>query len=331
MGTDLITIENFELLNTEDYEIGFLKETISDNKDKTDKVINAVADAVCMVDSAKKIKDAKDEFKLVADISPDLMKEIKEGTKKLDECGDKIYAQIRDANGNWGEKITLKKIPSDIAIDPVTLSMAMQMKSIEKKLDDIVDALEVIGETVEWVREGQENDRIGLYLSGINLYQEATTIQDQNLRKLIVSQAIKSISDACSQEMQSAASDVKYLLDNKYMNLPKGKIRSEKNKRISDINKCLEIIHKAAIFRAGIYYREGELNAMLGVFSQYARFLDSVIISNAGKLAELDSTERRIDNSKWSKKQDILISIDEIRSQIEGETTVYLEGGCIHV
>ena len=330
MGTDLITIDNFELINTEDYEIGFLKETISDNKDKTDKVINAVADAVRMVDSAKKIKDAKDEFKLVADISPDLMKEIKEGTKKLDECGDKIYAQIRDANGNWGEKITLKKIPSEITIDPVTLSMAMQMKSIEKKLDDIVDALEVIGETVEWVREGQENDRIGLYLSGINLYQEATTIQDQNLRKLIVSQAIKSISDACSQEMQSAASDVKYLLDNRYMDLPKGKIRSEKNKRIADINKCLEIIHKAAIFRAGIYYQEGELNAMLGVFSQYARFLDSVIISNAGKLAELDSTERRIDNSKWSKKQDILISIDEIRSQIEGETTVYLEGGCIH-
>lgn len=330
MGSELITIDKYDLFKKEDYEIGFLKESISDNNDKADKVINAVADAVCMIDGAKKIKHSKDEFKLVADISPELMKELKEGTKKLDQCGDKIYAQIRDAKGNWGEKITLKKIPSEISIDPVTLSMAMQMKSIEKKLDDIVDTLEIIGETVEWVREGQENDRIGLYLSGINLYQEAESIQDPNLRMLIVSQAIKSISDSCSQEMQCAASDVKYLLDNKYMDLPKGR-RTEKNKRIADINKCLEIIHKAAIFRAGIYYREGELNAMLDVFCQYARFLDNVIISNSGKLAELDSTERRLDNSKWSKKQDILISINEIRTQIEGGTTLYLEGDSIHV
>lgn len=330
MRTELITRDNYDLSNREYYEIGFLKDSISDSKDRTDKVINTVADAICTIDSVKKIKDSKDEFKLVADISPELMKELKEGTKKLDECGEKIYAQIRDKNGNWGEKIALKKVPSEIPIDPVSLSMAMQMKAIEQKLDDIVDTLEIIGKSVERVREGQENDRIGLYLSGINLYIEANTIKESTLRTLVVSQAIKSISDACSQEMQSAASDVKYLIEKRYLELPKGRT-NEVNNRIRDINKCLEIIHKATLFKAGIYYREGELDAMLEVFGHYARFLDAVIISNAGKLAELDSTERRIDSSKWSKKKDILLSINEIKSQIGGETTLYIEGDCIHV
>ena len=329
MATDLITRDHYELSNREYYEIGFLKDSISNNKNKTDKVINTVADAICTIDSVKKIKDSKDELKLVADISPELMKELKEGTKKLDECGEKIYAQIRDKNGKWGEKIALKEVPSEIPIDPISFSMAMQMKAIEQKLDDIVDTLEIIGQSVEKVREGQENDRIGLYLSGINLYIEANNIKDSSFRMLVVSQAIKSISDACSQEMQCAASDVKYLIEKRYLDLKKGK-KIEVSNRIRNINKCLEIIHKATLFKAGIYYREGELDAMLEVFGHYARFLDTVIISNAGKLAELDSTEKRIDSSKWSKKKDILLSINEIKYQIEGETTLYIEGDCIH-
>ena len=317
METKLVPADN-SIATKDPDEIGFLKEAIDEKKDYTSKAISMVADAICSLDSAKKYIDSRGEFQLVADISPEVRKALKEGTKKWDECGDRIFAQLRAADGKLSDKIPLKKIPAEVPIDPMTLALAMQMKAMEKKLDEIVDTLSVIGKNVERVREGQENDRIGLYQSGTNLYREAKMIQDPGLRTLVTANAINSLSTACAQEMQSAISDVKYLVRGGYKDLPKGKIIADINSRIADLNKCLEIIHKSAVVKAGIYYSLGEPDAMLEVFDEYAKFIDNTIIRNKGALAELDSTERRIDSSKWARKKDIIDAVATIRSQIEG-------------
>jgi hypothetical protein len=114
------------------------------------------------------------------------------------------------------------------------------------------------------------------------------------------------------------------------MTLPKGKVMGEVDKRMADINKCLEIVHKATIFRAGIYFRLGEIEAMLDVFDEYGAFLEESVIAYSGKLTELDSHERRIDSSKWTRKADELFRIDQLKKQINQNMSVYIEGDTIY-
>lgn len=91
------------------------------------------------------------------------------------------------------------------------LATAIQMKSLEEKLDEVIDVLGNIEEHVHQVLKGQQSDRIGLYYSGEKMYLESQNIMSPSLKSLVMSQAIKSLSDANAQEIQIK----KYYLKNK--------------------------------------------------------------------------------------------------------------------
>ena len=294
------------------FELELLKEEVSEKKDYASQIIDKAADALIGGGYLDAYRKSKDDLRFELVLTPEMKAALKDQTKKFDKSKTgELFAQIRGADGRLSEKIPIKKISDLAEIDPTDLSNALRMKAIEEKLDSIVETLEEISIGIEDVLAGQDNDRIGLYCSGMNLYREAMQISDPMMRTLLTAQSIKTISDANAQEVQCVIRDVDYLVKGKHLKLKKPK--DEVTKRIGNINKCLQVVHKSAVFKAGIYYRQNELAAMVESLDEYGRFLDRVIVPNVGKLSEMDASEKFIGGSKWSRKADFLEIIEDIR------------------
>lgn len=57
------------------------------------------------------------------------------------------------------------------------------MKAIQSQIQQISDKISVIGESIKEVLQGKQNDRIGLYYSGMALYLESKSVIDNDMKK----------------------------------------------------------------------------------------------------------------------------------------------------
>ena len=73
------------------------------------------------------------------------------------------------------------------------LQLALQIDAIKKQLESIIEGMKEIEGKVTYVIQGQRNDRIGLFYSGLSLYVEAMNTSDPYLKKQLISQALKSM------------------------------------------------------------------------------------------------------------------------------------------
>ena len=78
------------------------------------------------------------------------------------------------------------------------IELAMQMDAIRAQLESMIETLKTIEGRVTEVIQGQHNDRIGLFYSGLSLYTESQRITSDSLRTLTQANALKALSDANS-------------------------------------------------------------------------------------------------------------------------------------
>lgn len=143
--------------------LAVLKMGLEKRQSAADKVINMAEEALAATPA---LPQDDGEVKYVLDMSDSLRSAIAEGRIKLDTAHGDPVAQIRRADGTLGEKIHVKEELVEKGVDPAELAVAMQLKSIQDKLEEITAALEEIGDGVREVGKGLRNDRLGLYLSG---------------------------------------------------------------------------------------------------------------------------------------------------------------------
>ena len=75
----------------------------------------------------------KKGFRYVVDATESTLEAIENGKIKLTtENSGKIYAQIREANGHYGSKLSLKKEVFAKGIDPIQMANALQMKALTR-------------------------------------------------------------------------------------------------------------------------------------------------------------------------------------------------------
>ena len=131
----------------------------------------------------------EDKANYVVDMNDELRDAIESGDIELitGKNGD-VYAQLRNANGRFGKPLPIKKELADEGITAEALQMALQMEAIKVQLQIIIDGMREIESRVTDVIQGQRNDRIGLFYSGLSLYIEARSIRDEVLRKQVVAQ-----------------------------------------------------------------------------------------------------------------------------------------------
>ncbi len=300
-----------------------LKLKLAQAENVVENVYKAVAKASPMV--AQVYEATKKGYRYIVDATESTLEAIDSGKIKLTtENTGKMYAQIRESNGHYGSKLSIKKDVFAKGFDPVQMANALQMKALQEQVQKIANQIAVIDHSVREVIQGQQNDRIGLYYSGLTLYLEARNVNDSEIKKALIAQSLRALSEATFQLGLTMQSDIKYLADGDFK-IGKGKSVGLIDSRMNSINQSFSFIHQATIFRAGIYCNEGELTAMSTVLNEYSHFIDGTIAKNAGLLAQCDTTDTGTEKGIWKSRAKLKLDVSAFNKQLNApEKTIYL-------
>ena len=300
-----------------------LKLKLAQAKDIAENVYRAVAKASPMVAQVREA--TKKGYKYVLDATESTLDAIESGKIKLTtENSGKMFAQIREANGHYGSKLAIKKEVFAKGIDPIQMANALQMKALQEQVQQIADQIAVIDHSVREVIQGQQNDRIGLYYSGLALYLEAINVNDPEMKKALIAQSLRALSEARFQLGLTMQSDIKYLADGNFR-IGKEKSVDLIDSRINSINQSFAFIHQASMLRAGIYCNEGELTAMSTVLNEYSYFIKETVAKNAGLLAQCDKIDTGTEKGVWKSRAKLKLDVSVFNKQLNAsDKTIYL-------
>jgi len=284
----------------ESYPIQLLSNGLKIGLAKAQIVVNEVYAAIAK--EAPVIAQVRQSLKkgcrYVVDATESTLEAIDSGKMKLstDKYG-KMFAQIREPNGQFGSKLPIKKEYFRKEFDPVQMATALQLKALQDQVQMIADQINIIEQSVREVLQGQQNDRIGLYYSGIALYLESNYISDIEMKKALVAQSLRALSEATFQLTLTMKSDIQYLANKKYKSA-KGNSVEMIDDHMRSIHQSFVYIHQATILRAGIYCNLGELTAMSTVLDEYSHFIERNVANNASLLAQCDTTDNGTEEVK---------------------------------
>lgn len=326
--TEIIEVADVEVLSP--YDDNYPVQLLSSNLDKmlgmADVAVERIYHKVSKYASdAAQLKNAlTKDYRFVLDISDDVKKRIANGDLKLTvENGGKTYAQFKN-NGRYGKKIPIKREDYGGNIDPVQLANAMQMRAIQDQLETVSEQLLLIDSSAHQIIQGQQNDRIAMYYSGLSLYLEAQNISDEVMRKQLIAQSLRALNEATFQLNLTLKSDIEYLESKEYEKHKKQRA-SLIDEKMNSINQSFKFIHQASMLRAGIYCAQGELTTMTAVLGEYSKFIADRIAGNAGLLAECDVSDKGIEGTGWKARADFKIDIADISRQIaQKDKVIYL-------
>lgn len=293
--------------------------------EKTEAASDSIFISACTA-IKRAFQNDEDDAKYVVDMSDEIKAAIEKGeTKLITGKEGEIYAQLRNPNGQFGKRLPIKKELAKEGVSVEELQTALQMEVIKEQLQTIIEGLKEIEGRVTEVIQGQRNDRIGLFYSGLSLYIESRDITDVFLKKQLIAQALKSISDANSQMIQDIRTSIKYLFAEQYK---QDKNVTEKiDEHLTIIQQCYDVVYRASFLKAAIYQENGEITAMLTAIDEYGRFVEQMIVPYVGRLSELDKSAKLIDKSVWSTIAHSLVGCRELKQQICGNNTYILHMG----
>lgn len=306
------------------YPVVLLAKSVGSSLEKADKAAEAVIAAVSKDASlaAQTAEAFTKGVRYVVDTPDTMIDSLEKGRIKFtQENNGKMYAQIRESDGHYGEKVPIKREEFSQGIDPVQMANAMQLRALQTQVEEMQDCITLIDLNVKDVVRGQQNDRLALYQSGLELFLEARNVSDEALKSQLTSQAIRALSDASSQLSLQLQFDVDWLRNKSYKEA-KGKNRELILRRMSQISQGFEGIHQSYILRAAIYGETGEYAATVSALEGYSRFIDSAIVANAGFLAECDPVDNGTEQGVWRKRARLSLNMGDLAKQLRGQETV---------
>lgn len=310
------------------YPIMLLSKGIKNQLQMANKAVDAIYKvALKEAPLAFQLKQATNKgFRYVVDASDEVLKAIDSGKIKLMTTkSGKVTAQIVHADGTFGDKLGIKKETFCQGVKPVEMSNALQMMVLQEQLQEITNQIISIDRSVKDVLQGQQNDRLGLYYSGLAMYLEARSTENIELQRALITQALRSLTDASFKLIVTMQSDIKYLVDEKY-NQEKGKRKQLIDERMHNINESFEFVHQAAMLRAAIYCEQNEIRAMATVLNEYSHFIETSISQNAMLLAQCDVSDSGTDQGIWQTRANLRLDVSEIIKNLENKDKVLYLG-----
>lgn len=252
----------------------------------------------------------EEKMRLVVDMSDDQLKDYQDGIIKLAIEKGKTVAQLKE-NGRYGSKLPVKEQKYQDGPDALSVQNAVQLQAIAEALTVISEQIRVIDEQVKETLTGQQNDRLALYYSGVSLYLEASQVQDEILRKQLLAQSIRALTDASYQLTLKLKSDIQYLANKKYLSDKKNQYNLLREK-MQTIEQSFMAIHQATIMKAGIYCKQGEIKAFAGVLKEYEGFIKGTILTNAEMLSLCDSKDNGTLSGVWKKRANLQLDVADV-------------------
>lgn len=318
--------DGFDFLSIfdEQFSIDAFDKSVQTGSDASKSVLSKVRHAVRKAYS--EIGD-NDDYHYKVSMTDELKKAIDSGEVSLITGKDGlVYAQLRGDKGRFGKPLPIEKHLEEQGLTVEQIKLAMQVDAIRAQLESMIEMLKTIEGRVTEVIQGQQNDRIGLFYSGLSLYAESQRITNDSLRTLIQANALKALSDANSQVIQEIRTNIEYLVTEQY-NGSKD-ITKEIDERLSSINKCYDVVYRSTFLKSTIYYEHGEIETMLTCLDEYGRFIQKLIIPYAGILSELDKNEKFIEKGTWGAIAKTLSICSEMREKLSApeELLLTMEG-----
>ncbi|MPM37613.1 hypothetical protein SDC9_84231 [bioreactor metagenome] len=153
---------------------------------------------------------------------------------------------------------------------------------------------------------------------------EARNVNDTGMKKALIAQSLRALSEATFQLGLTMQSDIKYLADGEYK-VGKGKSVDLIDSRMNSINQSFAFIHQATMLRAGIYCNEDEMAAMSTVFNEYSKFISGTVSKNATLLAQCDTSDSGTEKGIWKSRARLRLDVSEFNKQLNApDKTIYL-------
>lgn len=268
------------------------------------------------------IQQATDKgIRYVVDVSENTLQALESGALKFVQENGHTYAQLRE-HGRYSTKLPIKKEIWGHDIDPVQMANALQMQALQDQLQSIAAQLLLIDGSVREVLQGQQNDRIGLYYSGLALFLEAKGVtSDAGFKNALLAQALRSLAESTFQLKLTMQSDIRYIEQKEY-DKAKGKRKELILGRMNSINQSFAYIHQAMMLRAAIYCDIGELGSMARVLEEYSRFIDNDISSKAPLLSQYDINDDGTPNGLWASRSQLKLDTSEISKALNSPQKV---------
>ena len=260
----------------------------------------------------------------VVDASESTLRAIESGALRLTQENGRTFAQLK-VNGKYGSKLPIKKEVFSKGIDPTQVANALQMQALQDQIQAVTDQLVMIEGSVRDVLQGQQNDRIGLYYSGLSLFLEARSVTDAGLRNALQAQALRSLTESTFQLKLTMESDIRYIEQKEY-NKSKKESKVLLIERMNRINQGFAFIHQATMLRAGIYCDIGELASMAHVLEEYSGFIETVVKKNAGLLAQHDLHDDGTSTGLWAGRSQLTIDVAELSKALSSPSKVLYLG-----
>lgn len=275
--------------------------------------------------SSVTIPEAQEEkLRLTVDVSDEMLQDYKNGAIKLSQEKGHMVAQLRE-NGHFGSKLPIKEETYLDGPSSLEIQNALQLKAIQQAIEEIAEQIQAIDVNVKEVLTGQQNDRLGLYYSGVALFIEAHNVTDEAFRKQLIAQSVKALSDAAFQLTLTLQTDIQYLAHKEYDKSKKNKYNLI-NEKIDSINRAFMAIHQATIMKSAVYCLQGEVKAMAAVLQEYERFIEGTIVKNAEMLSLCDASQQRKVEGTWKKRAALRLEVGNVVKQLQNPAPVlYIE------
>lgn len=322
-------IEESEMQNISPYDVSYpvvllssgLKKELEQAQIVVKKIYNAVINEMPVLTQLQQAMDKGCRY--VVDASESTLKAIENGALKLTQENGKTYAQLR-VNGKYGSKLPIKKEVFSKGLDSTQIANSLQMQALQDQIQEVTNQLVLIESSVKEVLQGQQNDRIGLYYSGLSLFLESQNIFDSSLRSAIQAQALRALAESTFQLKLTMQSDIRYIEQEEY-NKTKGKRKELILEHMNSINQSFAFIHQATILRAGIYCNIGEYASMARVLEEYSYFIENDVAKNATLLSQHDSTDDGTETGLWASRSQLKLDVKEFSKAINSpQKTLYL-------
>ncbi|MGV8983544.1 hypothetical protein [Clostridium sp.] len=322
MESIVVNVNNTEL-ETKGEKAGYLTSQFNNINDRNKTALIAQLKKIPGITNTLNELKKNESFKIV--IPPGFQEKIDKGVSILAKREDgTYYPTIKNSVTKRYEKhVRLSKVEMNLA-------GALDKVVIQNMLTQVVIQMENISEQISRIFVELQNDRIALVESSQQQYIEAINTNDEQFKKYILANTIKTAHDARAQLIMNFEEDFKFIemLPDADENLKLARRIAEDKMHLKDFNKelkaktynlhkSLEAINRSSGVIAFVYQELGEVNNIYISLQPYKELL-SKLSSNEDILKKLyDYSDIKISDVWNNKPKQVLNKIELLESNFK--------------